>query len=43
MTATATNVGRVSQVIGSTFDAHFDEAHLPGIYNALKIDAQIIS
>ena len=41
MTATATNVGRVSQVIGSTFDAHFDEAHLPGIYNALKIDAQI--
>ncbi len=39
-TATTSN-GRVSQIIGSTFDATFDEGHLPDIYNALKIDAQI--
>ncbi len=38
--ATATTTGRVSQVIGSTFDAEFDEGHLPNIYNALKIDAE---
>src|SRR5947199_1883957 len=30
--------GRVVQVIGSTFDAEFEEGHLPEIYNALKID-----
>lgn len=39
-TATTSN-GRVSQIIGSTFDATFDESHLPDIYNALKIDSQI--
>ncbi len=38
--ATATTTGRVSQVIGSTFDAVFDEGHLPNIYNALKIDTE---
>ena len=32
-------VGKVTQVIGSTFDAEFPEDQLPGIYNALKIDA----
>ncbi len=31
------NAGRITQVIGSTFDAEFDEERLPGIYNALKI------
>src|SRR2546430_4851661 len=32
------HTGRVVQVIGSTFDAEFEEGHLPEIYNALKID-----
>jgi len=32
-------VGKVTQVIGSTFDAEFPEDQLPKIYNALKIDA----
>jgi F-type H+-transporting ATPase subunit beta len=31
------NVGRITQIIGSTFDVEFDEAHLPPIYNAVKI------
>src|SRR5437773_7007890 len=31
--------GKVTQVIGSTFDAEFPEDSLPEIYNALKIDA----
>src|ERR1700683_403631 len=31
--------GRIVQVIGSIFDAEFEEGHLPEIYNALKIDA----
>ncbi|HXG13265.1 MAG TPA: hypothetical protein VNK04_26135, partial [Gemmataceae bacterium] len=34
------HVGRIVQVIGSTFDAEFEEGHLPEIYNALKIDAE---
>ncbi len=37
--ATATATGTIAQVIGSTFDAEFDEGHLPEIYNALKIEA----
>src|SRR6188474_702807 len=36
-TATAANVGRVTQVIGSTFDAQFPEDQLPSIYNAVKV------
>src|SRR5512142_1409061 len=32
--------GKISQVIGSTFDAEFPEDQLPAIYNAVKIDAQ---
>src|SRR5262245_47329120 len=32
--------GKVTQVIGSTFDAEFPEDQLPSIYNAIKIDAQ---
>ena len=34
-TATATNLGKVTQVIGSTLDAEFDV--LPAIYNALEM------
>src|SRR5260370_32353732 len=33
-------IGHIVQVIGSTFDAEFDEGHLPEIYNALKIDEE---
>src|SRR5690606_37776557 len=32
--------GRITQVIGSTFDAEFPEAHLPAIYNAVRIQAK---
>ena len=38
---TQTNIGRVTQVIGSTFDAEFSEDRLPDIYNALVIDAEV--
>src|SRR5262245_57971501 len=38
--ATGQRVGRIVQVIGSTFDAEFEEAHLPEIYHALKIDTE---
>src|SRR5207253_6015116 len=31
--------GKVTQVIGSTFDVEFPEDQLPKIYNAVKIDA----
>ncbi|UCE60385.1 MAG: F0F1 ATP synthase subunit beta [Phycisphaerales bacterium] len=34
------NVGKVTQVIGSTLDAEFPEDQLPSIYNALKIDIE---
>jgi F-type H+-transporting ATPase subunit beta len=36
-TATAENIGRVTQIIGSTFDVEFDEDKLPPIYNAVRI------
>src|SRR5438105_6775296 len=39
-TATQHQVGRIVQIIGSTFDAEFEEGHLPEIYNALTIDAE---
>src|SRR5437762_10605567 len=32
--------GRIVQVIGSTFDAEFEEGHLPEIYHALRIEAE---
>jgi F-type H+-transporting ATPase subunit beta len=32
--------GRIVQVIGSTFDAEFDQGHLPEIYNALRIEEE---
>ena len=37
---TATNIGRITQVIGSTFDAEFEEDQLPGIYNAVKVRSE---
>ncbi len=36
-TATAKNIGRITQIIGSTFDVEFAEDQLPAIYNAVKI------
>src|SRR5882762_4915562 len=33
--------GKITQVIGSTFDAEFPEDALPAIYNAVKVDSQI--
>src|SRR5271168_2803476 len=33
-------IGRIVQVIGSTFDAEFEEGHLPEIYNAIKVEAE---
>src|SRR6476659_8838558 len=40
-TAKATgNIGRVTQIIGSTFDVEFEEANLPAIFNAVKIDSE---
>ena len=38
---TGTNIGHVTQIIGSTFDAEFSDANLPGIYNAVKIEADV--
>ena len=32
--------GVISQVIGSTFDAQFEEEHLPDIYNALTVEVE---
>ena len=40
-TATAQNVGKVTQVIGSTFDAEFPENALPLIYNALNVEQDV--
>ena len=40
-TATTTNIGHITQVIGSTFDAEFPEDSLPEIYNALIIDTEV--
>ncbi len=34
---TSKGVGRVTQVIGSTFDVEFSEDSLPAIYNAVKV------
>ena len=40
-TAASTNTGRVTQIIGSTFDVEFSEENLPEIYNAIKVQAEI--
>jgi F-type H+-transporting ATPase subunit beta len=39
-TATQARVGKIIQVIGSTFDAEFPEGQLPPIYNAVKINSE---
>ncbi len=39
-TATQKSTGKVTQIIGSTFDAEFPEDSLPEIYNALVVDQQ---
>src|SRR5438094_5613938 len=38
--ATNHRAGKIVQVIGSTFDAEFEEGHLPESYNALRIDTE---
>jgi F-type H+-transporting ATPase subunit beta len=35
--STAGTVGKITQIIGSTFDAEFPEDRLPAIYNAVKV------
>jgi len=37
---TTQNVGQITQVIGSTFDAEFAEDQLPAIYNAVKVQSE---
>lgn len=40
-TATETkNIGHITQVIGSTFDAEFNEDSLPAIYNAVRLEVK---
>src|SRR4051794_25645114 len=42
MVATANgqrHTGKIVQVIGSTFDAEFEESYLPAIYNALTVES----
>jgi F-type H+-transporting ATPase subunit beta len=39
-TATATNIGHITQVIGSTFDVEFPEDQLPAIFNAVKVQSE---
>jgi len=34
------NIGRITQVIGSTLDAEFEEDKLPSLYNALKVEVE---
>jgi len=34
------SVGRIIQVIGSTFDVKFPQHQLPGIYNAVKVECE---
>ena len=38
--STNQRLGRITQVIGSTFDAEFAEDHLPPIYNAVKVTSE---
>ena len=37
--ATGSNIGHVTQVIGSTFDVEYEEGKLPAIYNAVLISS----
>ena len=41
VTATASALGRITQIIGSTFDVEFAEDHLPDIYNAVTVKAKV--
>jgi len=34
------NVGSITQVIGSTLDAQFSEEGLPALYNALRVEVE---
>jgi len=36
----SSNIGHITQVIGSTFDVEFAEDSLPAIYNAVKIESE---
>jgi F-type H+-transporting ATPase subunit beta len=38
---TASDLGRITQIIGSTFDVEFAENHLPDIYNAVTVKAKV--
>ncbi|MCH7814307.1 MAG: F0F1 ATP synthase subunit beta, partial [Planctomycetes bacterium] len=38
--ANGENFGTVTQVIGSTLDAAFEEGKLPALYNALKVEVE---
>ena len=40
MATVTQKIGKVTQVIGSTFDAQFPEDQLPSIYNAVKVVSQ---
>src|SRR5262245_36033267 len=39
--ATGTNIGHITQVIGSTFDDEVAEERLPEIYNPVTVDAEV--
>src|SRR5215471_9196031 len=39
--STAKGVGKVTQIIGSTFDVEFPDENLPAIYNAATVDADV--
>jgi F-type H+-transporting ATPase subunit beta len=39
-TTNGQKIGRIIQIIGSTFDAEFGEGHLPEIYNALRVESE---
>jgi F-type H+/Na+-transporting ATPase subunit beta len=39
-TASGQNIGRITQVIGSTFDVEFPEDQLPAIYNAVRVQSE---
>jgi F-type H+-transporting ATPase subunit beta len=39
-TATETVTGKITQIIGSTFDVAFPEDHMPQIYNAVKVTSK---
>ncbi len=40
MSTGTTKVGKITQVIGSTFDAQYPEDQMPAIYNAVKVVSQ---